>query len=52
VRKNARVLGIRSWWAIATNREEWRKLLKEDKTLWVVVPLMLITTKRYTISNK
>jgi hypothetical protein len=33
VGKNARVLGIRSWWATAMNREDWRKLLKEAKTL-------------------
>jgi hypothetical protein len=33
VGKTARMLGIRSWWATAVNREEWRKLLKEAKTL-------------------
>jgi hypothetical protein len=32
VGKDARMLGIRSWWAAAMNREEWRKLLKEAKT--------------------
>jgi hypothetical protein len=33
VGKDARMLGIRSWWATAMKREEWRKLLKEAKTL-------------------
>jgi hypothetical protein len=33
VEKEARMLGLRSWWATAMNREEWRKLLKEVKTL-------------------
>jgi hypothetical protein len=33
VGKNARILGLRSW-ATAMNREEWRKLLKEAKTLY------------------
>jgi hypothetical protein len=28
------MLGIRSSWATAMNREEWRKLLKEAKTLY------------------
>jgi hypothetical protein len=32
--KDARMLGLRSWCAIAMNREEWRKLLKEAKTLY------------------
>jgi hypothetical protein len=32
VRKDARMLGLMSWWATAMNREEWRKLLKEAKT--------------------
>jgi hypothetical protein len=27
-RKDARMLGIRSWWATAMNREEWRKSLR------------------------
>jgi hypothetical protein len=27
VGKDARILGIRSWWATAMNREEWRKFL-------------------------
>jgi hypothetical protein len=27
VRKDARMLGLRSWWATAINREEWRKHL-------------------------
>jgi hypothetical protein len=34
VRKYARMLGLRSWWETAMNREEWRKLLKEAKTLY------------------
>jgi hypothetical protein len=34
VGKDARMLGLRSWWATAMNREEWRKLLKEAKTLY------------------
>jgi hypothetical protein len=34
VGKDARMLGLRSWCAIAMNREEWRKLLKEVKTLY------------------
>jgi hypothetical protein len=33
VGKDATMLGIRSWWARAVNREEWRKLLEEAKTL-------------------
>jgi hypothetical protein len=33
VGNNARMLGIRSWWATAMNHKEWRKLLKEAKTL-------------------
>jgi hypothetical protein len=33
VGKDARMLGLRSWWATAMYREEWRKLLKEAKTL-------------------
>jgi hypothetical protein len=32
-RKEARMLGI-SWWAVAMNREEWRKLLQKAKTLY------------------
>jgi hypothetical protein len=31
---DARMLGIRSWWATAMNREEWRKLLKKAKTVY------------------
>jgi hypothetical protein len=27
------MLGLRSWWATAMNREEWRKLLKEAKSM-------------------
>jgi hypothetical protein len=34
VGKDARMLGIRSWLATAKNREEWRKFLKEAKTLY------------------
>jgi hypothetical protein len=32
--KDARMLGLGSWWATAMNREEWRKLLRETKTLY------------------
>jgi hypothetical protein len=34
VGKDARMLGIRSGWATSMNHEEWRKLLKEAKTLY------------------
>jgi hypothetical protein len=34
VGKDVRMLGLRSWWATAINQEEWRKLLKEAKTLY------------------
>jgi hypothetical protein len=34
VEKEARMLGLRSWWATAMNRKKWRKLLKEVKTLY------------------
>jgi hypothetical protein len=34
VGKDARMLGLRSWRATATNREESRKLLREAKTLY------------------
>jgi hypothetical protein len=34
VGEDARMLGVWSWWATAMNREEWRKLLKEAKTLY------------------
>jgi hypothetical protein len=27
------VLGIRSWWSTAMNRGEWRRLLREARTL-------------------
>jgi hypothetical protein len=33
VGKDARMLGIKSWWAAAMN-QEWRELLKEAKTLY------------------
>jgi hypothetical protein len=33
VGKDSRMLGLRSWWATAMNREERRKLLKEAETL-------------------
>jgi hypothetical protein len=33
VGKDARMLGLRSWWATAMNGEEWRKLLKDAKTM-------------------
>jgi hypothetical protein len=32
--KSVRMLGLRSWRATAMNREEWRKLLKEAKTVY------------------
>ena len=31
--KDERILGIRSWWSTAMNREEWRQLLRETKSL-------------------
>jgi hypothetical protein len=34
VGKDARMLGLRSWWATAINRDEWRKLLSEAKTIY------------------
>jgi hypothetical protein len=34
VGKEARMLELRSWWATAMNREEWRKLLREAKTVY------------------
>jgi hypothetical protein len=27
-------MGLKSWWATTMNREEWRKLLREAKTLY------------------
>jgi hypothetical protein len=33
VGKDARMLGLRSWWATALNQEKWRKLLKEATTV-------------------
>jgi hypothetical protein len=33
VGKDTRMLGIRSWWSTAMNREEWRQLLRETRTL-------------------
>jgi hypothetical protein len=33
VGKDARMLGLRSWWAAVMNGEDWRKLLNEAKTL-------------------
>jgi hypothetical protein len=36
VGKNARMLGMRSWWAAAMTREEWRKLVKGIKTAYVL----------------
>jgi hypothetical protein len=33
VGKDVRMLGIRSWWSTAMNREEWRRLLREARTL-------------------
>jgi hypothetical protein len=27
------MLGIRSWWSTAMNREEWRRFLREARTL-------------------
>jgi hypothetical protein len=34
VGKDVRMLRLSSWWATAMNREEWRKLLKEVRTLY------------------
>jgi hypothetical protein len=34
VGKDARMLGLGRWWATAMNREEWRELLKEAKSLY------------------
>jgi hypothetical protein len=34
VGEEARMLGLRSWWATAMNREDRRKLLKEAKTVY------------------
>jgi hypothetical protein len=34
VGKDARMLGIRNWWSTAMNREDWRKLLREAKSLY------------------
>jgi hypothetical protein len=34
VGKDARMLGIRSLWATAMNREEWKKHLNEAKTVY------------------
>jgi hypothetical protein len=31
--KDARMLGIKSWWSTAINREEWRQLLSEATML-------------------
>jgi hypothetical protein len=42
VGKDARMLRLRSWRVTAMNREEWRKLLKETKTVRVVVPMMMM----------
>jgi hypothetical protein len=42
VGKDARMLGLRSWRVTTMNREEWRKLLREAKTVWVVVPMMMM----------
>jgi hypothetical protein len=33
VGKDARMLGIASWWSTAMNREEWRGLLREVRNL-------------------
>jgi hypothetical protein len=33
VGKDARMLGLWSWWATAMKREGWRKLLKEAKNI-------------------
>jgi hypothetical protein len=33
VEKDAIMLGIRSWWSTAMNRGEWRRLLREARTL-------------------
>jgi hypothetical protein len=34
VGNDARMLRLRSWWTTAMNREEWRKLLRETKTIY------------------
>jgi hypothetical protein len=44
VGKDARILGIRSWWSTAMNREEWRRLLRETRTLRDVEPMMMMNS--------
>jgi hypothetical protein len=36
VNTDARRMGIRMWWRKALDREEWRKLLMEAKSLFVL----------------
>jgi hypothetical protein len=31
--KDARMLGTRSWWSTDMNREEWRRISRETRTL-------------------
>jgi hypothetical protein len=33
VGKDVRILGVSSCWSTATNREEWRQILRDVKTL-------------------
>jgi hypothetical protein len=40
--KDARMLGIRSWWSAAANREEWRRLLREARTLTELMMMMMM----------
>jgi hypothetical protein len=38
------MLGIRSWWSTAMIREEWRRLLRETRTLRDVEPMMMMNS--------
>jgi hypothetical protein len=42
VGKDAMMLGIRSWWETGMNLEDWWKLLKEAKTLYELVSMMMM----------
>jgi hypothetical protein len=44
--KDAIMLGIRSWWSTAMNREEWRRLLREARTYRVVEPMSMLMMMR------